>query len=147
MNVKRFNKIGDFEEGDNKRFRKLKELKIDQQYSVDKFESIKTRFGVKIVIVLKEEKGLFFLPARFEKLDEEEKNDLLAMKNVSLIYKGEKTIGKYKNSTSIINLVDNGCDDNNTTTGEEEEENEEIASKILKLTKENNITAGPSTSN
>ena len=102
--MERFNAIGDLSEGYQK-YRSFQELEKNKVFKVKKIEINTTKFGKKFSITFDKIDGIFHLPSRFDRLDEKEKNNLLKLKNFGLIYKGTKTVGKFKNQTPIINFV------------------------------------------
>lgn len=132
--MSKFNKIGNCElSNDENKFSTLNSLEINKKYQIKNINTMTTKYGSKLTVTLKDKEGIFFLPARFERLSDIEKQELLAVKNTSLVYKGEKTIGQYRNKTAIINFVDNSSsssgDDSSSCTNRDIDDEEEIPKK------------------
>ena len=84
-------------------FRKFAELAQNESYRLACIEPINTKFGQKLALRLTDEPGIFFLPARFQNLSQERKNEMVKLKeNVNVIYRGERKFGAYKNTTPLI---------------------------------------------
>lgn len=98
--MEKANKLGNLQQ---KPTLKYKDIKIDQSYQLYDIKTVNTKFGRNILIEL--DKGVLFLPKRFQSLTEE---DLEKMKSTPMgfIYRGTNEIGKYcYHKIEFINIV------------------------------------------
>lgn len=122
-------------------FRKFTVLEENKPYRLSCVELINTKFGKKLALKLIDEAGIFFLPSRFQNLSQERKNEILKLKDIDVLYRGERKFNAFKNTTPLIefSFIRSSSDDRDAAAVAtlEVEEQEEKPKKKKKYTSNN----------